>query len=109
MTEQRHAALGIHAADANDSPDAIHLADPLQRKLVARRIRFLTIVVLVLLALGAGRTVISRMGNAKALEAGTTERAKQYVKTTLPKTAEAGQTLALPGTLQGFVQSPIAA
>jgi RND family efflux transporter MFP subunit len=109
MTEQRHAALGIHAADANDSPDAIHLADPLQRKLVARRIRLLTLVVLVLLALGAGRTVISRMGNAKALEAGTTERAKQYVKTTLPKTAEAGQTLALPGTLQGFVQSPIAA
>ncbi|NKI95731.1 efflux RND transporter periplasmic adaptor subunit [Rhizobacter sp. SG703] len=109
MTEQRHAALGIHAADANDSPDAIHLADPLQRKQVARRIRWLTVVVLVLLALGAGRTVISRMGNAKALEAGTTERAKQYVKTTLPKTAEAGQTLALPGTLQGFVQSPIAA
>ncbi|SHM11699.1 efflux RND transporter periplasmic adaptor subunit [Rhizobacter sp. OV335] len=109
MTEQRHAALGIHAADPNESPDAIHLADPLQRKLVARRVRLLTIVVLVLLALGAGRTVISRMGNAKALEAGTTERAKQYVKTTLPKTAEAGQTLALPGTLQGFVQSPIAA
>ena len=109
MTEQRHAALGIHAADPNESPDAIHLADPLQRKLVARRVRLLTIVVLVLLALGAGRTVISRMGNAKALEVGTTERAKQYVKTTLPKTAEAGQTLALPGTLQGFVQSPIAA
>ncbi|WP_457333791.1 efflux RND transporter periplasmic adaptor subunit [Rhizobacter sp. P5_C2] len=109
MTEQRHAALGIHAADPNESPDAIHLADPLQRKLVARRVRLLTIAVLVLLALGAGRTVISRMGNAKALEAGTTERAKQYVKTTLPKTAEAGQTLALPGTLQGFVQSPIAA
>ncbi|KQU78367.1 MULTISPECIES: efflux RND transporter periplasmic adaptor subunit [unclassified Rhizobacter] len=109
MTEQRHAALGIHAADANDSPDAIHLADPLQRKQVARRIRWLTVVVLVLLALGGGRTVISRMGNARALEAGTTERAKQYVKTTLPKTAEAGQTLALPGTLQGFVQSPIAA
>ena len=109
MTEQRHAALGIHAADPNPSPDAIHLADPLQRKLVARRVRLLTIAVLVLLALGAGRTVISRMGNAKALEAGTTERAKQYVKTTLPKTAEAGQTLALPGTLQGFVQSPIAA
>jgi RND family efflux transporter MFP subunit len=109
MTEQRHAALGIHAADPGESPDAIHLADPLQRKLVARRIRLLTIAVLLLLALGAGRTVISRMGTAKALEAGTAERAKQYVKTALPKTAEAGQTLALPGTLQGFVQSPIAA
>jgi len=31
------------------------------------------------------------------------------VKTSLPKTNDAGQTLALPGTLQGFVQSPIAA
>ena len=31
------------------------------------------------------------------------------MKVALPKTGGAGQTLALPGTLQGFVQSPIAA
>jgi RND family efflux transporter MFP subunit len=49
------------------------------------------------------------MVNARALEASSTELAKQYVKTALPQTAAAGQTLALPGTLQGFVQSPISA
>jgi RND family efflux transporter MFP subunit len=49
------------------------------------------------------------MSSARNLEAGTAERAKQYVKTTVPKASGTGQTLALPGTLQGFVQSPIAA
>lgn len=59
--------------------------------------------------IGAARTVFVRMANAKALEAGATERAVQYVKTALPTTPTAGQTLSLPGTLQGFVQSPISA
>jgi RND family efflux transporter MFP subunit len=74
-----------------------------------RRARFLTIALLLLLALGAGRTVISRMANAKALESGTAERSKQYVRVTSPKAGGAGQTVVLPGSLQGFVQSPIAA
>jgi hypothetical protein len=104
MTEQRHAALGIHAPDADADPH-----EQLKRGQIARRTRILTVVVLVLLALGAGRTILSRLANAKSLEAGTAERAKVYVKTALPKTNDAGQTLALPGTLQGFVQSPIAA
>ena len=69
----------------------------------------MTVVVLVLLAVGAGRTVFSRMSKRAALEAGTAERAKQYVKTPSPKASGTGQTLALPGTLQGFVQAPIAA
>ncbi|MEO8154508.1 MAG: efflux RND transporter periplasmic adaptor subunit [Rhizobacter sp.] len=107
MTEQRHAALGIHPIDT-ESPEAGH-AEQLKRRQVVRRTRLLTVVVLILLALGAGRTIVSRMANARSLEAGTAERAKQYVKTALPKTSDAGQTLALPGTLQGFVQSPIAA
>ncbi len=76
---------------------------------IIRRARFAVVVVLILLAAGAGRTVLSRMSNARALETGTAERAKIYVKTTQPRTDAAGQTLALPGTLQGFVQSPIAA
>jgi len=104
MTEQRHAALGIHAPDADADPH-----EQLKRGQIAGRTRILTVVVLVLLALGAGRTIVSRLANAKSLEAGTAERAKVYVKTALPKTNDAGQTLALPGTLQGFVQSPIAA
>ena len=62
-----------------------------------------------LLAVGAGRTVMSRMSNNKTLEAGTAEQSKQYVQTACPKAAWRGQTLALPGTLQGSVQSPISA
>jgi RND family efflux transporter MFP subunit len=76
---------------------------------VMRRAVMLAAIVLIVLAVGAGRTLWSRFANAKALEAGTAERAKLYVKTAFPKSGAAGQTLALPGTLQGFVQSPISA
>ena len=76
---------------------------------VLRRARLIMLVMLVLLAAGAGRTMLSRISNANALEAGTAERAKVYVKTALPKSDAAGQTVSLPGTLQGYVQSPIAA
>ena len=76
---------------------------------VLRRARLIMLVVLLLLAAGAGRTMLSRISNANALEAGTLERAKVYVKTALPKSDAAGQTVSLPGTLQGYVQSPIAA
>lgn len=74
-----------------------------------RRARTWMIVALVLLAAGAGRTVLSRMENARTLEAGAADRARVYVKTATPRADGAGQTLTLPGTLQGYVQSPIAA
>jgi len=74
---------------------------------VVRRAKLVTVVVVVLLALGAGRTVLSRISNAKTLEAATGENAKLYVKTTTAKVGGAGQTVVLPGTLQGAVQSPI--
>lgn len=76
---------------------------------VLHRARVFALVALVLLAVGAGRTVLSRISNANALEAGTAERAKVYVKTAQPKSDAAGPTVSLPGTLQGYVQSPIAA
>jgi RND family efflux transporter MFP subunit len=101
MTEQRHAALGLHPV-ADDG-------DLLKRRQILRRTKIAAVVVLVLLAAGAGRTVLSRMANAKTLEASTAEQSRLYVKTTAPKRSAGGQTLALPGTLQGFVQSPIAA
>jgi RND family efflux transporter MFP subunit len=105
MTEQRHAAIGIHAGSAADG-DAAEL---LKRRQIVRRTRILTVVVLLLLALGAGRTIMSRMANARVLEAGASAQAVQYVKTTTPKSSAAGQDVVLPGTLQGFVQAPISA
>ncbi|WP_213955719.1 MULTISPECIES: efflux RND transporter periplasmic adaptor subunit [unclassified Variovorax] len=101
MSEQRHAGLAIHGGETDDHHDL------LRRRQIVRRTRWLVLIVLVLLGIGAARTVLVRMSNAKELQAGTTERATQYVKTALPTKPTAGQTLALPGTLQGFVQSPI--
>lgn len=103
MSQESHAGLAIH------SPQPQEGVTLLQRKQVSRRTRIATIVVLVLLALGAGRTIVARMQNASALESGTRERAELYVKTTPVRRAGAGQTLSLPGTLQGFMQSPVAA
>ncbi|CAN5400854.1 efflux RND transporter periplasmic adaptor subunit [soil metagenome] len=101
MTEPQQPATAAPAID-----DA---AERERRRSVSRRTRTVAIVVLVVLALGAGRTVFSRMANARSLESGAKERATQYVRTTVPKKSDIGQQLVLPGSLQGFVQSPIAA
>ncbi|VTU38866.1 Multidrug transporter MdtA [Variovorax sp. PBS-H4] len=106
MTEQRHAALAIHPIAADEQGEQHEL---LRRRQIVRRTRIAVVIVLGLLAIGAARTVFVRMANARELEASSTELARQYVKTVLPQTAAAGQTLALPGTLQGFVQAPISA
>jgi RND family efflux transporter MFP subunit len=74
-----------------------------------RRAKILTIAVLALLVLAGGRTVFSRISNARALESGVAERNKQYVRVTAPKAGAAEQTVVLPGTLQGYVQAPISA
>lgn len=103
MSEERHSEIGIHLIDPEDAGEL------LRRRQIVRRAGIVAIAVLVLLALGAGRTVLSRISNAKALDEGSTEHARQYVKVTLPKASASGQTLVLPGTLQGFVQSPISA
>lgn len=74
-----------------------------------RRAKLLTVAVLVLLALGAGRTVYSRMANAKVLDAQAANQGKVFVRVATPNAGAKGPTVSLPGTLQGYVQSPIAA
>ena len=71
--------------------------------------RIAVVVVLLLLAVGAGRTLLARMANARLLDARVAEGSVLYVKTTLARTGSRGQTLSLPGSLQGFQQSPLAA
>ena len=106
MTEQRHAGLGLHAAAPAEGADH---PDQLQRRQIVRRLKVITIAVLVLLGLGAARTVLSRVANGKELDNGVAEHTAIYVKTTLPSPAGSGRTVALPGTLQGAVQAPVAA
>src|SRR5205085_9711192 len=49
------------------------------------------------------------IANARALEQVSAQSAQQYVKVAKVQAAGATQTLSLPGTLQGFVQSPVSA
>jgi RND family efflux transporter MFP subunit len=103
MPEQRHADLGITPVAPEDGETLV------KRSQVMRRARILTIVVLILLALGGARTIFMRMANSRTLEARVEEQGNVYVRVASPKMLDAGPTLSLPGTLQGFVQAPIAA
>jgi RND family efflux transporter MFP subunit len=80
-----------------------------QQSRVTARAKYLALAVVVLLALGAGRTIMARMANARALEASSAEQAKNYVKVEKPTVGGQATTLSLPGSLQGAMQSPIAA
>ncbi len=106
MTEQRHSALGLHPIEFSADEGAGAL---LKRRQIVRRTQLAALLVLLLLGAGAVRTLISRSASARALDATTQEQSRQYVKTTQARRGAAGPTLTLPGTLQGFVQSPIAA
>jgi RND family efflux transporter MFP subunit len=97
-----------HAESATPTPPAAAV-DPAQRARVARGMRIAVVVVLLVLAVGAGRTIVGRIANAHALDSTVAQGAVQYVKTTIAQRGEATQTLALPGTLQGFQQAPLAA
>lgn len=109
MTVQRHAQLGIHAAAPGAAQPGVEQHEHLRRRQIARRLKIIAVAVLMLLGLGAARTVLSRVANGKDLDAGVAEHTAIYVKTTLPQSASGGRTVALPGTLQGAVQAPIAA
>jgi RND family efflux transporter MFP subunit len=89
-------------------PEESTVVDPAERRRVQRFTRIATVAVLVLLAAGGARTMISRAGNAKALESAARDSAVQYVRVTQVRPAGAAQKLVLPGSLQGFVQAPVA-
>ncbi|MFI4932078.1 MAG: efflux RND transporter periplasmic adaptor subunit [Burkholderiales bacterium] len=99
MTAPRPAAPHADGGDPGDSE---------QRRRAMRRTRIAAVIVLALLAVGAARTMVSRMSNARTIEASAAENAKPYVRTTQPQRG-GGDRLSLPGTLQGNVQAPIAA
>ena len=103
MSDERHSGLGQQMLHADSDGDL------LKRRQLLRRARIGVVVVVVLLGAGAARTIFSRMANANALETVAITADKIYVRTTTPKAGGAGQDLVLPGTLQGYTQSPVAA
>ncbi|SDI23360.1 efflux RND transporter periplasmic adaptor subunit [Propionivibrio dicarboxylicus] len=106
MTEQRHSELDLHPIDTGSDEDHANLV---KRQQVMRYTQRAGIVLLVVLALGAGRTVFSRVANAQVLEKRTAEQSKIYLRATQARMGGAERVLTLPATLQGYVQSPVAA
>ena len=95
--------------DEGSNLDALEsTARDADRTRVVRRAKWVAAIVVVLLVLGGGRTVMSRIANDKTLKADLAEQSKIYVTTAQPKAGGQVQNVSLPGTLQGFVQAPIA-
>lgn len=103
MSHDSHQELAIHPLNTVEGTTL------LQRQQLARRTRLLTAGVVILLLLGGARTIFSRMANAQTLQAQVNERAAQPVKAYEVIPTKTAQTLTLPGSLQGFIQSPVAA
>jgi RND family efflux transporter MFP subunit len=102
MTENRHAALGIH----HGPEDGVHHAHP-HRGPVLRRAKLVGAVAIALLLIGGAATLVQRAVQANGLTASSAELNRQYVVTTSAQAAKGGQPLTLPGTLQGIIESPI--
>jgi RND family efflux transporter MFP subunit len=101
MTKKSHASLAIPDPD----PGHGHALPPRGREW--KRAKIAVAIVLILLALGALRTVLANWLQTRAVAAVTEHNAREYVNVVLPtSTKDNGNTL-LPGTLRGFVESPI--
>jgi len=103
MSESHHSSLGIHGTSSARGA----AVGPVPRVRMLLRARRATILIVVLLALGAAGTVIGRVVRMRDLQATTQLQARTYVSTTRIEPGQGGETLALPGTLQGFIESPI--
>ena len=106
MSEKRHAALGIHSAEphAHDGIDAPHHP---RRGVILKRAKVVGAGIVILLALGAGTTLLLRASQAHALAESTAAQSRVYVTTIHAKAAGGSESLTLPGTLQGIIESPI--
>jgi RND family efflux transporter MFP subunit len=101
MTEKTHASLAIPARDTEEG----HALPPRGREW--KRAKIAVVVVLVLLVLGAGRTVVSDVMQSRTVAATSQQNAKVYVNVISPRQAAGGGDTLLPGTLRGYVESPI--
>jgi RND family efflux transporter MFP subunit len=103
MSENRHAAIGIHTTSEDGSHEHHHP----HRAPILKRAKLVGAVVLALLLLGAAITLVQRGGRANALAKSNAELNQQFVTTINAKAAPGGEPLTLPGTLQGIIESPI--
>ncbi len=101
MTEKTHASLAIPVRETEDG----HALPPRGREW--KRAKIAILIVLILLAVGAVRTVVSNVMQSHSAAATSQQNAKVYVNVISPKQAVGGGETLLPGTLRGYVESPI--
>ena len=102
MTEKTHSSLAIPARETQDG----HALPPRHREW--RRAKIAAVLVLLLLAIGALRTVIANIVQNRSVTQMTMQNAKQYVDVVAPTQSDGnGNVTVLPGTLPGYVESPI--
>ena len=101
MTEKTHASLAIPARDTEDGH-----ALPLRNR-EWKRAKIAILIVLVLLAIGALRTVVADILQNRSVADTTQQNAKEYVNVVTPKQTDGSGNTLLPGTLRGYVESPI--
>ena len=102
MTEKTHSSLAIPARETQDG----HALPPRHREW--RRAKIAAVLVLLLLAIGALRTVIANIVQNRSVTQMTVKNAKPYVDVVAPTQSDGnGNVTVLPGTLRGYVESPI--
>ncbi len=101
MTEKTHASLAIPARETEGG----HALPPRNREW--KRAKIAVWIVLLLLALGALRTVIADVLQSRSVAETTKLNATQYVTVVSPSQTEGSGNTLLPGTLRGNVESPI--
>lgn len=78
-----------------------------RRSLIVRRTKVAALIGLGLLVAAGGAMLASRARQPDTMANDSAAQARRYVRTILPKHAEGGQQIALPGTLQGQSETAI--
>jgi RND family efflux transporter MFP subunit len=101
MTDKHHESLAIHVGEPGQGLDLPPRAQ------VWRRTGIAVLVAAMLLAGGALRTIVANVDNSHRLNDVTARNARQYVNVVQPVPAAGEGSVVLPGTLRGYVESPI--
>jgi RND family efflux transporter MFP subunit len=102
MTEKTHASLAIPTRETEEGE---HLLPPRHREW--KRAKIAVVIVLVLLVIGTLRTVIANVLQNREVTATAQQNARQYVNVVTPAQNQGSGDTLLPGTLRGYVESPI--
>jgi RND family efflux transporter MFP subunit len=97
----RHESLGIHGLQSHAA------AHHLRRLTLLKRTHLFAAIGVLLLGAGALSILGQRAAQSKELQGVTAEGAKIYVVVAKPQTAKSQNGIELPGTLQGYIESPI--